>query len=150
MQKRVFQLLFQRLTLACGTGEELAAVFQYELSSYPSALFESTLMMNAAPKPALAEAIWSMLSPTEKGGPSSADRIHYVLDGGALLHRVQWPKGTPTYRDVFSVYCSYVKRKYDAATIVFDGYDEVSSKYTTQKRRVGGKRTRTSNVSLYC
>ena len=90
-------------------------------------------MMNAAPKPALAEAIWSMLSPTEKGGPSSADRIHYVLDGGALLHRVQWPKGTPTYRDVFSVYCSYVKRKYDAATIVFDGYDEVSTKCTTQK-----------------
>ena len=101
----------------------------------PYALFESTLMMNAPPKTALAEGIWSMLSPVEKSGPSAstAHRLHYVLDGGAPLHRVQWPKGTPIYRDVFSVYCSYVRRKYDAATIVFDGYDEVSTKCTTQK-----------------
>ena len=75
------QLLFQRLILACNSAEELTSVFQYELASYPTALFESPLMMNPVQKPGLADAIWSTLSPDAKTGPTT--QVHYVLDGGA-------------------------------------------------------------------
>ena len=131
------QLLFQRLILACNSAEELTSVFQYELASYPTALFESPLMMNPAQKPGLADAIWSTLSPDAKTGPTT--QVHYVLDGGALLHRVPWPRGNGTYRDVLAAYTSYVSRKYGRPTVVFDGYDDISTKYSTQKRRAAGK-----------
>lgn len=75
------QLLFQRLILACNSAEELTSVFQYELASYPTALFESPLMMNPVQKPGLADVIWSTLSPDAKTGPTT--QVHYVLDGGA-------------------------------------------------------------------
>ena len=131
------QLLFQRLILACNSAEELTSVFQYELASYPTALFESPLMMNPAQKPGPADAIWSTLSPDAKTGPTT--QVHYVLDGGALLHRVPWPRGNGTYRDVLAAYTSYVSRKYGRPTVVFDGYDDISTKYSTQKRRAAGK-----------
>ena len=65
--------------------------------------------MNPAQKPGLADAIWSTLSPDAKTGPTT--QVHYVLDGGALLHRVPWPRGNGTYRDVLAAYTSYVSRK---------------------------------------
>ena len=38
-------------------------------------------------KPALADAIWAKL-PSDATGPKS--EVQYVLDGGALLHRIPW------------------------------------------------------------
>ena len=73
-----------RLILACNDPEQLETIFQYEMASYPSALFESPHMMLPANKPALADAIWSSLSIEAKRGPTSDG--HYILDGGALLH----------------------------------------------------------------
>ena len=81
--------------------------------------------MNPAQKPGLADAIWSTLSPDAKTGPTT--QVHYVLDGGALLHRVPWPRGNGTYRDVLAAYTSYVSRKYGRPTVVFDGYDDIST-----------------------
>ena len=93
--------------------------------------------MNPAQKPGLADAIWSTLSPDAKTGPTT--QVHYVLDGGTLLHRVPWPRGNGTYRDVLAAYTSYVSRKYGRPTVVFDGYDDISTKYSTQKQRAAGK-----------
>lgn len=118
------QLLFQRLILTCNSAEELTSVFQYELTSYPTALFESPLMMNPAQKPGLADAIWSTVSPDTKTGPTT--------------HRVPWPHGNGTYRDVLAAYTSYLSCKYGRLTVVFDGYD-ISTNYSTQKRRAAGK-----------
>lgn len=137
------QLLFQRLILASNTSEDLPTIFRYELSSYPTSLFDSALMLRQANKPALADAIWSRLSPqviTEKV-PCVAD-VQYVLDGGALLHRVVWPTlGSATFEEVFSLYCNYVTKKYGRPIVVFDGYDNstVSTKQMTQQRRSSGK-----------
>ena len=80
------QLLFQRLILACNSAEELTSVFQYELASYPTALFESPLMMNPAQKPGLADAIWSTLSPGAKTGPTT--QVHYVLDDSSTQDEI--------------------------------------------------------------
>ena len=54
------QLLFQRLTtVANRLGEDVSEMFSYELSSYPSSLFDNSGFLREASKPALADAIWS-------------------------------------------------------------------------------------------
>ena len=87
-------------------------------------------------KPALADALWTKLTPEAKTQPKG--NVQHVLDGGALLHRVPWPRGSPTYRVVCDLYCTYVQRKYGRAIVVFDEYNEMSAKAMTQQRRVSG------------
>ena len=47
--------------------------------------------------------------------------VQYVLDGGALLHRIPRPRGFPIYREICDMYCQYVTGKYGAAFVIFDG-----------------------------
>ena len=49
--------------------------------------------------------------------------VQYVLDGGSLLHRVPWPRGS-TYGSVSHLYVRYVTQKYGAVAIVSDGYND--------------------------
>ncbi len=42
--------------------------------------------------------------------------VQYVLDGGALLHRVPWPWGYP-YESVEHLYVRYVTQKYGATVM---------------------------------
>ena len=65
--------------------------------------------------------------------------VQHVLDGGALLHRFLWPRGSATYQDICGLYCSYVTKKYGNAIVVFDGYDDMSTKNMTHQRRAAGK-----------
>jgi hypothetical protein len=62
--------------------------------------------------------------------------VRYVVDGGALLHRVRWLKNS-TYLDVVQQYRLYVKKRYCSNTvIVFDGYtDQASVKDHEHRRR---------------
>ena len=63
--------------------------------------------------------------------------VQYVLDDGALLHRVPWPRGS-TYESVSHLYVRYVTQKYGAAAIIFDGYnDDPTTKDATHLRRTG-------------
>ena len=34
--------------------------------------------------------------------------VQHILDGGALLHRIPWPKGSVTHQDLCALYCGYV------------------------------------------
>ena len=65
--------------------------------------------------------------------------IHHILDGGALLHRIPWPRGSATYQDICGLHCSYVTKKYGNAIVVFYGYDDMSTKNMTHQRRAAGK-----------
>ena len=87
------QLLFQRLIMAC-ENSQLAESFRYELCTYPTSLFDSPSTLRQPEKPALADALWAKLSPEAKTQPEG--NVQYVLHGGALLHRVPWPRGSPT------------------------------------------------------
>ena len=131
------QLLFQRLIIACNRSDDLEGLFRYELCSYPVALFDSPLTLRQPQKPVLADALWKKLSSNATSGP--AGDVQHVLDGGALLHRIPWPRGSATYQDICGLYCSYVTRKYGNAIVVFDGYDELSTKNMTHQRRASGK-----------
>ena len=77
-------LLFQRLTTVMQSSYDLESAFKHELCSYPSALFDSSLLLREADKPALADAIWKTCE-CEAPVDTSEDKIQYVLDGGALL-----------------------------------------------------------------
>ena len=88
-------------------------------------------------KPALADAIWAKLPPDATSGPTGY--VQYVLDGGALLHRIPWSRGTATYQDICNLSCKYFSKKYGEAIVVFNGYNRVSTKSMTQQRRAAGK-----------
>ena len=100
------QLLFQRLTLVAKSRDSLEDVFWFELCSYPPALFSSAQFLCEAHKPVLADAIWSFLP--DQGIPGLPRELQYVLDGGALLQHIPWPKGA-TFREICTVYTEYVK-----------------------------------------
>ncbi len=64
--------------------------------------------------------------------------IQYVLDGGALLHRIPWNKGS-TFSEILKTYSNYVLNKYGEAIVVFDGYEVASTKDLTHIRCSNGK-----------
>lgn len=69
--------------------------------------------------------------------PPHTQEMNYVLDGGSLLYRLPWPRGT-TFDSICTMYVNYVK-KFPQPTIVFDGYEAgPSTKDTTHLRRSGG------------
>lgn len=58
-----------------------------------------------------------------------------VVDGGFLLHRVNWHTGI-TFESIASQYLAYVKSHFGECAVVFDKYDDSNStKRAEQKRR---------------
>ena len=51
----------------------------------------------------------------------SSGEVQYILDGGALIHRVPWSRGD-TYGDICQQYVRYISKHYGTPFIVFDGY----------------------------
>jgi len=130
------QLLFQRLITVAQTAEELESAFKYELCSYPPALFDSSLQLREAHKPVFADAIWDLLG-SDVPADIPNDGQQYVLDGGALVQRIPWSRGS-TYRDICHQYTDYVTKKYGDAIVVFDGYESTNTKDMTHQRRSKG------------
>ena len=92
------QLLFQKLVTAGTRKDQLEEIFQFELCSYPPAIFKAGYVMRPANKPVLADAIGGLL-PKDVVEPTG--QSHYVLDGGSLVHRIPWQRGRPTtYTDI--------------------------------------------------
>ena len=70
---------------------------------------------------------------------TDTSKKQYVLDGGSLLHRVIWRKGS-TYEQICTSFAKYVKQEYGSAVVVFDGYEKgPSTKDNTHRRRKLGK-----------
>ena len=118
------QLLFQRLIIACVNSQH-EKLFRYELCTFPTVPFDSPFTLRQPQKPALADALWAKLTPEAKTQPEG--NVQNVLDAGSLLQRVLWPRGSPTYKEVCDLYCTYVCPKYGRAIVVFDGYDQIST-----------------------
>lgn len=58
----------------------------------------------------------------------------FVLDGGALLHRVKWLLRV-TYSDIVAQYLSYLKARYRSSSIIFAGYAGPYIKYREHQPR---------------
>ena len=48
----------------------------------------------------IADAIWAKLT-SDVTLPTG--EVQYVLDGDALIHRIPWPRGSPTYREMCNI-----------------------------------------------
>ena len=78
-----------------------------------------------------------------------------VVDGGSLLHRIPWQKGS-TYNSICQKYTDYVMQHCGRAFVMFDGYDSgPSTKDNTHLRRTREHMTQvhlgstTMNVKKY-
>ena len=78
-------------------------------------------MLRSSNKPEFAKAIGQACNLEERSTPLSKG-IQYIIDGGALLHRIPWAKNEQ-HSEILNHYATYVTQKYPSATNVFDGYD---------------------------
>ena len=125
-------LLFTRLLVLIEREEEIRSYFRFELTAYPTALFENGMMRKAI-KSKLGQALKKDISPKLY----KPNEVFHVLDGGALLHKVKWLPGK-SYQLILEQYSRYIKKKYGRACIVFDGYGNgPSTKDHEHKRRAG-------------
>ena len=131
-------LLFQRLLFVSASGDlSLEDVMSYELSTFPTALFEAKEILRKADKPQLANAVaeYSIKQSSKSVHDYIPPTDHYVLDGGSLLHRLSWKRGD-RHGAIAKSYADFTIRHYGKATIVFDGYGEGPSvKDNTHQRR---------------
>ena len=117
------QLLFQRLLVV---GERCDG-------PEAPALFEKAGMMQLANKSLLADAMWNLLGDHPQDPPNCGE-VQYFLDGGSLIHRITWHRGS-TYSGICTQYITYVRRRYGNAIVAFDGYEaRTSTKDMTHKR----------------
>ena len=114
-------LLFQRLAALLQQEVDKKDIFSYELCSFPASLFVSSVLPRLANKANLADYLWTLLENDDHNTCFDDQHVHFVIDGGALLHKLLWPK-EETYSCLCILYCDYLKRKYGKPTIVFDGY----------------------------
>lgn len=131
------ELLFQRYVVAAKNIEQIGNIFEYELCTYPQALFDKC-GMRIARKSALADAMWTKHNVCETTHKTGATQ--FVLDGGSLLQRLPWPSAE-SYSNIANIYVNYVQRKYGSTStlIVFDGYKGgPTTKDVTHQRRSKG------------
>ena len=105
---------------------------------FPSALFESSSLMRAANKAALADAIWALGECQAYDKMLNETQI-YVLDGNSLLQRLPWPR-LASFSGICKLYTYYVTKNYANSVTFFDGYEiGPSTKDNTHLRRSKGK-----------
>ena len=132
------QLLFQRMVIIGMGKDDPGEIFEYELASRPSSMFDEYGRMRAAVKPQLADALSEIGS---TGGvheqPTGTSGVCYhVFDGGSLLYKVVWTK-KQTFLSIAEAYAKYVMH-YENPCVVFDGYGSSTTKQCTHDRRVHG------------
>ena len=135
------QLLFQRLTTAADRYiEDVSSVFQFELSSVPSSLFDNNGFPREPQKSTLADAIWKQCRFEESTPTNVTPTNAVVVDGGSLLHKLPWKIGD-SFHEICSSYSCYLKQRYqNSTTIVFDGYSAgPDTKDVAHLRRSKGK-----------
>lgn len=134
-------LLFVRLVVLLERKEDMDRYFDYELTPVPTSLFRDRFMRHPD-KSSLAHALQDKVRVPEEQehpntetntGPSASHTSSFVLDGGALLHRVFW--NGETYMDVINQYRTYVHHHYGVCSVVFDGYQSKSTKDHEHSRR---------------
>lgn len=137
------KLLFQRLTTVAGViMEESDDAMEYELCSFPPALFDSSGVPLEARKPAIRDAVCAFCKGSAERTDLPHEDIAYVLDGGSLLHRLNWTRGL-SIGAIVSESCKLVDSKYGSCYVVFDGYnEEPSTKDVTHMRRNGSSGVR--------
>ena len=123
-------LLFMRITCVMKDSSDMEDYLTYELAQQPPSLFDKGFMRKTN-KSVLATHLRSHVTISSEIPSHSI----FVLDGGYLLHTIQWPQDA-TYQQVCNAYVKYVTDHYpNDCIIVFDGYRGLSTKSSEQQRR---------------
>jgi len=133
------QLLFQRLLIFANNSDlGVEEVFAYELSSYPTALFDKWGRLREANKPQLGDEIAAVVPKSSLESFEEERTVTHVVDGGSLLQRIPWKKGD-TFEDIASMYMKHVSKNFLNPVVVFDGYKSgPTTKDMTHNRRSKG------------
>ena len=113
-------ILFLRLTTMAQRGEDESAAFEYELTHEPTSFFKDGRMRDAKK-----HVLGNHLLKGSEVNSVVKNKMFCVVDGGNLLHKVQWLPNS-TYKDIVQQYISYVHRNfgfYPSTKVVFDGYE---------------------------
>ena len=129
------QLLYQRLIVAGISKGDLHSLFEFELCSYPPALFTNKLLMRPADKSELIHVLIKKV-PSCVASRTTPVGAKFVVDGGGLLYKLPWPKHI-TYCRLAQTYADFVKSSYGDALVVFDGYHGPSTKDEIHQSRAG-------------
>lgn len=134
-------LIFQRISISKQTDEDLKQYLQYELAPFPLALFDEAGMRKT--KKAV---LYNILKPTLNNNLQDFD---IVIDGGFLLHRVIWLRGS-TISTICEAYVNYIYRHYNgkSCTIVFDGYNSSNATTKTAEHRRRYRTKKSVDVKL--
>ena len=128
--------LFTRLAAVAQREEDVEKYFEYELTQFPEALFNRGLMR----KPDKASLRNTILTEGKERNTILTEEkdCHphgkYVIDGGALIHRVNWKKGM-AFKEIARNHVSYVRSNYGSCYIVFDGYNNPTSIKANEHQR---------------
>ncbi len=110
--------------------DKLCDTFKCELCSHCTALVEWHSSMRPANKATLAESIRSWFGDVFA---NYLGDVQYVLDSVALLHKIQWAKGS-TLEKILQDYATYVQNKLGRSVVILDGSSDFELQ-TCQKKR---------------
>ena len=127
-------MLFTRLIAIAQREDDIKQYLAYELTTVPMSLFDKAGMMRKPNKPALRDVFLKSASVAD---PSAM----CVVDRGALLHRVRWPKQC-SFKELTKCYVKFVHEHYFRSCIVFDGYDDGPSTKDHEHQRRDSRRRR--------
>ena len=87
----------------------------------------------------LANAIWALMNTSSL--PEIQERVQNVLDGGALIHRITWIRGSTYIHTRMSVHSTLIvsEENMEMQLSLFDGYEGISTKDMTHQRRAKGR-----------
>ena len=115
------------------------SLFTYELSAYPTALLDKSLLMRLPDKASLQTGLVKVVPFCVVS--RCPDDVMHILNNCALLQRLSWPNQT-TYTNLSSLYVQYVHRHYRLAIVIFDGYGSgLSTKDEAHQRRSSSDNT---------
>lgn len=97
-------LIFHRISVIKTSNEEFQSYFNYELSPLPLALFDDYGQMRKTQKANLYD-----LSSVSSKNILDVHSYTYIIDGGMLLHRVNWGSNV-TFNAIYAVLTLYEKK----------------------------------------
>ncbi|GBN63335.1 hypothetical protein AVEN_47466-1 [Araneus ventricosus] len=122
--------LFHRICVAKQSDEDLKMFFTFELSPFPSLLFNEEGMRKGTKS-----SLFSAFTPTKIDAVQGKNNF-VVVDGGHLLHKVVWQRNM-NFGDIAKSYLTYLQTHYGSnVAVVFDAYpSDVNGKSTKISER---------------
>ncbi|KAL7307868.1 hypothetical protein TKK_0000187 [Trichogramma kaykai] len=123
------EILFHRICVLKKSNDEMNNYLKWELFPFPPAFFNTYEMHKCKT---------DFFECFEKLFVNVRDpvRTYYVIDGGFLIHKVKWTKGQ-LFSSIIKSYIKFIHDHFSQnAVVVFEGFENISTKQSEKQRRV--------------